>query len=382
LIVETDMERRSFLSRAGAGLGVGAALLAAPAMTKAQPAVRWRCTSGVPRALDVIFGGAEAVAQRVSDATGGRFQITVAPVGEIVPLPQAADAVMAGTVESAHIWTGWYMGKEPTWVFGSTIPFGLNQRQHNAWWKRGGGATMFNDWLRPHGVQFIMAGNSGAQMGGWFRREVRTAADVRGLKIRIPGLPGQIWHAAGAVPQMIPPADIYSALERGAIDAAEWVGPHDDERLGFHRIARFYYYPGWHEGSGTMGFLVNNRVWEALPADYRFILTAAAHEANLATMAHYDVYNELALRRLVAGGTQLREFPRPLLETLWDHAQAIYADLSRASADFKRFYEHYSSFQRRAAAWSRLQEASYDGMIAHLLRRRPAAAGGAERRPS
>lgn len=380
------MERRYFLSRTGISVGVGAALLAAPAVTKAQPAVRWRCTSGVPRALDVLFGGAEDVSRRVSEATGDRFHITVAPAGEIVPMPQALDAVIGGTVECAHVWAAWYTGTDTTWSFGSVIPFGLNKRQHNAWWIDGGGGKMFNDWLRPRGIQFIKGGGSaGASMAGWFRREIRTLADVRGLKFRISGLGANVWHAAGAVPQMIPGGEIYPALERGTIDAAEWICPHDDERLGFHRVARFYYYPGFHEGNMAFGFLVNNRAWEALPGEYRSIFSAAALEASTLMMARYDTRNELALRRLIAGGTQLRELPRPVLEAFWEHAQDIYADLGRANPDFKRFYDHYADFQRRAVPWSRIQEYSYDDMVFRLLTRRrpPAAAGGQpQRRPS
>ena len=234
------MERRSFLARASVGAGVGAALVAAPAITKAAlPAVRWRCSSGFPAALDTVFGSSVETAKRISDTTGGRFQITVAPPGEIVPMPQAADAVAGGTVESAFVFSGWYVGKDPSWAFGGAIPFGLNFRQHNAWWLEGGGEQVFNEWLRQRGMRFVLGGNTGTQMGGWFRREIRTLADVRGLRMRIAGLGGNVWHAAGAVPQQIPGGEIYSALERGTIDAAEFIGPHDDERLGFHRVARF-----------------------------------------------------------------------------------------------------------------------------------------------
>jgi len=210
-------------------------------------------------------------------------------------------------------------------------------------------------------------------MGGWFRREIRSVADVNGLKIRVTGLAATVWDAAGAVPQMLPAADIFPALERGTIEAAEWVGPHDDERLGFHRVARFYYYPGFAEGSGPPGFLINTRAWDALPGEYRSIFTTAAHEAMTTMLARYDTRNELALRRLIAGGTQLRRFPLPVFETFWGHTQAMYAEMGRANADFKRFYDHYASFQRRAVAWSRIQENSFDDMIAHVMRRRPVA---------
>ena len=375
------MERRSFLTRTGAGAGVGAALLAAPAITHAQPAVRWRCTTGVPRALDTFFDTTTDAAQRISDATGGRFQMSVAPVGEIVPMPQAVEAVVGGVVEAAHVYAAWYTGLDPTWAFGTAIPFGMNTRLMNAWWYKGGGGAMFNDWLRPRGVQYILAGNTTMQMGGWFRREVRTLADVRGLRFRIAGIGGNIWHAAGAVPQMIPAADIFPALERGTIDAVEFTGPHDEEKLGFHRVARFYYYPSFWSGNGGLGFLVNLRAWEALPAEYRHIFTAAAHEANLMMVARQDSLNAAALRRLIAGGTQLRIFPMPLLRTFHDHATRIYTELNAANADFRRFYDHYTRFQREGAGWLRIGEDSFNNMMSELQRPR-AAGAGEQRRPS
>jgi len=377
------MERRSFLARASVGAGVGAALVAAPAITKAAlPAVRWRCSQGFPAALDTVFGSSVETARRISDTTGGRFQITIAPPGEIVPMPQAADAVAGGTVESAFVFSGWYVGKDPSWAFGGAIPFGLNFRQHNAWWFEGGGEALYNEWLRQRGMRFVLGGNTGTQMGGWFRREIRTLADVRGLRMRIAGLGGNVWHAAGAVPQQIPGGEIYSALERGTIDAAEFIGPHDDERLGFHRVARFYYHPGWWEGCSALGWLVNNRAWEALPADYRHAFTAAAHETNSAMMARYDVRNAIAMRRLIAGGTRLRAFPRPVLQGFWENAQRTYAELNGANADFRRLHEHYTGFQREAVGWLRIAENSFDALMFDLLRPRPAAGGQQPRRPS
>jgi TRAP-type mannitol/chloroaromatic compound transport system substrate-binding protein len=377
--METDMERRSFLSRATVGAGVGAALVAAPAVTHAQPTVRWRCSSGFPKALDTIFGAAEDVAKRISDATGGRFQISVAPAGEIVPMPQAADAVSGGTVECSHTAAFYYVGQDPTWAFGTAIPFGMNFRQHNAWWLKGGGEDLFNAWLRPRGMLHIISGNTGAQMGGWFRKEIRTMADVTGLKMRIPGLGGAVWRAAGAVPQQIAGGDIYAALERGTIDATEWVGPYDDEKLGFNRVARFYYHPGFWEGGAALGWLINIRAWEALPAEYRNIFTAAAHEANASMMADYDARNAAALRRLIAGGTQLRAFPRPVMQAFFDHAQRMYAEMSAANANFKRLFDHYTAFQREAVGWMRFTENAFDDFMAEALRPRPA--GGQQRRP-
>jgi len=377
------MERRSFLSRAGAGAGVvGAALVAAPAIAQsASPAVRWRGMSGFPPALDTAFGTARDAAKRVADATGGRFQITVAPPGEIVPMLQAADAVGAGTIDCAHVFPGWYVGQDPIWGFAGAIPFGLSVRGHNAWWFEGGGQDLFNAWLRPRGMVFVLAGNTGTQMGGWFRREIRTMDDVRGLRMRVAGLGGNVWQAAAAVPQQIAGGEIYAALERGTIDAAEFIGPHDDERLGFQRVARFYHHPGWWEGCSALGWMVNIRAWEGLPAEYREAFTAASHEANTVMMARYDARNAAALRRLIAGGTQLRAFPRPVMQAFFDHAQRMYAEMTAANADFKRVYDSYTGAQRENVAWLRFTDTAFENFMGEALRPRPGA-GAQQRRPS
>jgi TRAP-type mannitol/chloroaromatic compound transport system substrate-binding protein len=361
------MERRSFLTKASVGAAAAGAL-AAPSIVKAQPTVRWRCSSGFPKALDTIYGAAEDAAKRISEATGGRFQITVAPAGEIVPMPQAADAVQAGTVECSHTAAFYYVGKDPTWALGTCVPFGMNFRQHNAWWLEGGGEKLFNDWLRGQNMRYILSGNTGVQMGGWFRKEVNTVDDVKGLKMRIPGLGGRLWAAMGAVPQQIAGGDIYPALERGTIDATEWVGPYDDEKLGFNKVARFYYYPGFWEGAAALGWLVNERSWNALPAEYRAIFTAAAHEANADMMAKYDARNAAALRRLIAGGTQVRPYQRPLMEAFWRAAQQMYTEIGRENANFKRIYDNYFAFQREAVSWMRFTENSFDDLMASVLR--------------
>jgi TRAP-type mannitol/chloroaromatic compound transport system substrate-binding protein len=365
---ETLMERRSFLSKATVGAGVGAVALAAPAIANAQPVVRWRCSSGFPKALDTIFGAAEDAAKRISDATGGKFQISVAPAGEIVPMPQAADAVAAGTVECSHTAAFYYVGKDPAWAFGSCIPFGMNFRQMNAWWKEGGGRKMFNDFLAPQGIQYVLSGNTGAQMGGWFRKEINSMEDVKGLKMRIPGLGGRLFSAVGAVPQQIPGGDIYPALERGTIDAAEWVGPYDDEKLGFNKVAKFYYYPGFWEGGAALGWIVNNKAMDALTPEYRNIFMAAAHEANADMMAKYDARNGPALKRLIAGGTQVKPFPRPVLEGFYKAALPMYAEIGAGNANFKRLYDSYSSFQKDSVAWMRFTENTFDDFMAQMLR--------------
>ena len=362
------MERRDFLKKASVGAGTGAAILGAPAIVSAQPTVRWRCSSGFPKSLDTLFGGAEDAAKRISEATGGRFQITVAAAGEIVPMPQAADAVASGTVECSHTAAFYYVGKDPAWAFGTAVPFGMNFRQHNAWWKMGGGEKLFNDFLKPQGMQYILAGNTGAQMGGWFRKEINSMEDVKGLKMRIAGLGGRVWQAAGAVPQQIPGGDIYPSLEKGTIDAAEWVGPYDDERLGFNKVARFYYYPGFWEGGAALGWLVNDKAWNALTPEYRAIFTSASLEANAVMMAKYDARNPPALRRLLAGGTQIKPFPRPVLEAFYKVAQTMYQEIGSTNANFKRMHDNYSAFQKESASWMRVTENTFDDFMAAMLR--------------
>ncbi|MBD3894188.1 TRAP transporter substrate-binding protein DctP [Hydrogenophaga sp.] len=362
------MERRSFMSKASVGAAVGATLVAAPAIVQAQPTVRWRCSSGFPKALDTLFGAAEDAAKRISDATGGRFQISVAPAGEIVPMPQAAAAVQAGTVECSHTAAFYYVGQDPTWALGTCVPFGMNFRQHNAWWFEGGGEKLFNDWLAGQNMRYIISGNTGAQMGGWFRKEIRTVEDIRGLKMRIPGLGGRLFAALGAVPQQIAGGDVYAALERGTIDATEWIGPYDDEKLGFHRVARFYYAPGFWEGSAAVGWLVNNRAWGALPPEYRAIFTAAAHEANAGMMAKYDARNPPALRRLIAGGAQMRTWPRPVMDAFFRASRTMHTEIGAGNANFKRIHDHYAAFQRETTSWLRVTENSFDDFMAAALR--------------
>jgi TRAP-type mannitol/chloroaromatic compound transport system substrate-binding protein len=357
------MERRKFLGHAGIGAGVGATLMAAPGIARAQPAVRWRCSSGFPKSLDTIYGTAEDVAKRVAEATNGKFQISVAPAGEIVPMPQAADAVIAGTVECSHTAAFYYVGKDPAWAFGSCIPFGLNFRQMNAWWNEGGGEKLFNEFLKPQGVRYILSGNTGAQMGGWFRKEIASMDDVKGLKMRIPGLGGRLFSAVGAVPQQIPGGDIYPALERGTIDAAEWVGPYDDEKLGFHKVAKYYYYPGFWEGGAALGWLVNNKAFEALPADYRAILVAAAHEGNADMMAKYDGRNAAALRRLIAGGTQVKPFPKPVMEGFYKAAQGMYQEIGGQNAAFKKLYDSYTAFMADGNLWTQIADYTMDSYM-------------------
>ena len=352
--------RRSFLKNTAAGAAATGALAAPMIATAQAPEVKWRIASSFPKSLDTIYGAAETLAKRVAAATNNKFQIRVFAGGEIVPPFQVADAVGAGTVECGHTCSYYFVGKHPAFAFGTAMPFGLNQRQQNAWWYAGNGGKLMNEFYKQYGFTAFAGGNTGVQMGGWFRKEVKSLADVKGLKMRIPGFGGRVFAALGAVPQAIPGGEIYQSLERGTIDAAEWVGPYDDEKLGLAKIAKFYYYPGWWEPGPMIHFFVNLKAWDALPAEYKAVFEAAAREADLQMMAEYDAKNPAALQRLVNTGAQLRAYPADVMRAAYDAAQTIYAEEAGKDAQFKKIYDDWSKFLADQQRWFRVAEAATD----------------------
>ena len=356
------MQRRSFLKNTGMA-GILAAG-SAPAFAQGSPTVKWRCASSFPKSLDTIYGAAETAAKTVSDITGGKFQIQVFAAGEIVPGLQVADAVQNGTVECGHTAPYYYIGKDPTFAFGTAIPFGLNQRQFDAWWYHGQGKELYNEFLKEYNITSILCGNTGAQMGGWYRKEIKTVDDLKGLKMRIGGFAGQVLAKLGVVPQQLAGGDIYPALEKGTIDSAEWVGPYDDEKLGFNKVAKFYYYPGWWEGGPALHYFCNTPKYNELPADYKAALAAGCAEGNTWMMAKYDAQNPAALRKLVAGGTQLRPFPKAVMDACYKAAMERYAEENAKNPKWKKIYDNYTAFQREQVLWFRVCENTYDNYMA------------------
>ncbi|MEO8560349.1 MAG: TRAP transporter substrate-binding protein DctP, partial [Rhodospirillales bacterium] len=322
------MKRRTFLKTAG--VGATATVLAAPSIVSAQtmPEIKWRLASSFPKSLDTLFGAAELVSKRVAAATDGKFQIGTFAGGEIVPALQVLDAVQNGTIEMGHTASYYYFGKDPTFAFDTAVPFGLNTRQQNAWMYFGGGMELMREFFAGYNVHQIPAGNTGCQMGGWFNKEIKTVADLKGLKFRVGGFAGKVLTKLGVVPQQIAGGDIYPSLEKGTIDAAEWVGPYDDEKLGFQKVAKYYYYPGWWEPGPQLSVYVNIKQWEALPKSYQNILEAACAEANVWMPAKYDAQNPPALRRLIAGGTQLKAFSREIMLACYKASLELYDETS------------------------------------------------------
>ena len=357
------MDRRSFIKKAGvagAGAAAAATTLAAPAIAQEMPKITWRLTSSFPKALDTIFGGATDIAERVSAATDGNFTIQTFAAGEIVPGLQALDAVAAGTVEAAHTTSYYFWGKEPTFAIGTALPFGLNARMSNAWYYQGNGNTLMNEFFATQGVYGLPAGNTGVQMGGWFRKEINTLDDMKGLKMRIAGLAGKVMEKLGVVPQQLAGGDIYPALEKGTIDAAEFVGPYDDAKLGFNKVAKYYYYPGWWEGGPVVHAFFNLEKYNNLPKNYQAILQDACAFANTNMMAKYDVKNPPALKELVGSGTLLRPFSQEIMEAGYTAATGIYAELSAKSPYFKKTYEDQLAFKKDAYLWAQVGEYTFD----------------------
>ncbi len=355
------MESRSFLKQTGAGLAAGA--VAAPALADDLPTIKWRLASGFPKTVDAIFGAAETVSKHVAAATGGKFQISLFAAGEIVPTPGVLDAVKDGTVEIGHAASYWFIGKDPTLAFDTAIPFGLNSRQQNAWLLNGGGLELLREFFKDYNIYPIPCGNTGTQMGGWFRKEIKSIEDLKGLKFRIGGLAGQVLTKLGVVPQQIPPADIYPSLEKGTIDAAEWVAPYDDLRLGFAKVAKYYYYPGFWEGGAQLSIYVNARKFAELPKEYQAILENACAFANAEMQARYDARNPHALKQLIAAGTQLRPFPNDVMAAAYKVTNELYDELAAKNPKFKKIYDHWKKFRDDQLQWFAVAENRFDNFM-------------------
>ncbi len=360
------MDRRAFIGGAakgalGAGaLGAGAATLAAPAIAQEQPKINWRCISSFPKSVDTIFGASELLVRYVKEASDGQFDIQLFAAGEIVPGGQVLDAVENGTVQMGHTASYYYVGKNPAFAFGTAVPFGLNARQLNAWFYEGGGNDMLNEFYAKSGVYALPAGNTGAQMGGWYRKEINTLDDLKGLKLRIAGLAGKVVEKLGVVPQQIPAGDIYSALERGTLDAVEFVGPYDDERLGFYKVAKYYYYPAWWEGGAALHMMFNLEQWNALPKSYQAMLESACQAINASMLASYDYRNPAALRRLVAEGAQLRPFSQDIMNASFEAAKEVHDEISASNEDYRTLLESQNAFKQDAYLWAQLSEYTFD----------------------
>jgi TRAP-type mannitol/chloroaromatic compound transport system substrate-binding protein len=351
------MDRRSLIKNAGIA-GVLAAGIA-PAV-HAQAAIRWRLASSFPKSLDTIFGAADTFAKAVKDMSGGKFEVSVHAAGELMPAFGVVDGVQQGTVECAHTAPYYFFGKDETFALGCAIPFGLNSRQMTAWMYEGNGMKLMREFYARYNIVNFPGGNTGAQMGGWYRKEIKTLADMKGLKMRIGGFGGKVLERIGGVPQNIPGGEIYQALEKGTIDSAEWVGPYDDQKLGFNKVAPFYYYPGWWEGGPQLDFYINQKAYDALSAENKAIVEAATAKAHVVMQARYDALNPAALKQLVGAGSKLRPFPQDVMNAAFKAAMGLYAELNTKNESWKKIYADYNKFRADQNLWFRFTEMGFD----------------------
>jgi TRAP-type mannitol/chloroaromatic compound transport system substrate-binding protein len=352
------MDRRSVIKNAGIA-GVLAAG-AAPAVHAQSAAIRWRLASSFPKSLDTIFGAADSFAKKVGEMSGGKFVITTHAGGELMPPLGVVDGVQNGTVECAHTAPYYFHGKDETFALGCAIPFGLNSRQMTAWMYEGNGLKLMREFYKTYSIVNFPMGNTGAQMGGWYRKEIKSAADLKGLKMRIGGFAGRVTERMGVVAQSIPGGEVYQALEKGTIDAAEWVGPYDDQKLGFNKVAPFYYYPGWWEGGPQLDLFVNEKAYAALSAENKSIVECAAAFAHTEMQAKYDARNPTALKQLVGGKTKVLPFPKDIMDLAFKHSMELYKEVSAKNPNFKKVYDDYSAFRRDQNLWFRFTEMRYD----------------------
>ena len=351
------MDRRSLIKNAGIA-GVLAAGVA-PAV-HAQAAIRWRLASSFPKALDTIYGAAETFSAKVKAMSGGKFEISIHAGGELMPAFGVVDGVQNGTVEMAHTAPYYFFGKDETFALACAIPFGLNSRQMTAWMYDGNGLKLLREFYAKYNIVQFPGGNTGSQMGGWYRKEIKSVKDIKGMKMRLGGFAGKVFERMGGVPQNIPGGEVYAALEKGTIDAAEWVGPYDDQKLGFNKVAPFYYYPGWWEGGPQLDFYINNKAFDSLSPENKAIVESAAAFAHTEMQAKYDARNPIALKQLVGAGTKLRPFPQDVMQVAFKESMALYDELSAKNENWKKIYADYSKFRADQNLWFRFTEATFD----------------------
>jgi TRAP-type mannitol/chloroaromatic compound transport system substrate-binding protein len=361
------IKRRNLLKVAGAGV-LGA--VASPAIAQSSPALKWRCPTSYPKSLATLYGACAYFSKAVQEATDGRFEIQVFSPGEIVPALQVMDAVSNNTVEMGHSAGSFNIGKDPAFGIATGLPWGLNSRQQAAWMYHAGGMDLLNGFFAGFNLYALPAGNTGAQPAGWFRKPIKSLGDIKGLKMRVAGLGGAVLSKLGVVVQQLGAGDIYPALERGTLDAAEFVGPYDDEKLGLVKVAPYYHYPSPWEGSGEINFFFNKAKWDELPKSYKSLLTTAAAAAAHDMQAKYDAFNPPALLRLVGAGAILTQLPQDVIKASHAASLELLNEMSDKSVNFKKIYEHQVAFQKDSQRWLGVSDLSYDYHVTTAMSQR------------
>ena len=355
------MKRRKFL--AAAGLAATAATVARPAIAQSQPDIRWRLASSFPTTLDLIFSGAQTLAESLRQQSDGRFTLDIHPAGGLMGALDVFDGVRDGRAECAQTALTYFWGKEQALVFATGVPFGMNAREQNAFFRRGGGDDLVNDVLADHALVAFPMGNTGCQMGGWFRREINSLSDMRGLKLRVSGFAAKIMQTLGVEPRGVSRAEIAAALSSGSLDAAAWVTPADDEKLELVKVAPNYYYPGFFQPNMTMHLIVSHAKWNELPRAYQAMLRAACDIANADVLAKYDAANPAALRRLAEAGVKLRAFPADIADAMWQATEKAHHEAAAADAKYQRLFSAYTDFRNDQYLWWQVAEYPFDNFM-------------------
>lgn len=360
------LPRRRLLKGLGAaGLGAGFASCGGGAAGGTAPSVhtgkrlRWRLASSFPSSLDAMFGAAEILCEEVGKMSGGRFEIRPSQAGEIVPGTEVLDAVQKGAVQLGQTCGYYYTGKSAALALETCVPFGLTARQQTAWLQDGGGNELLAPILGDFNVVSLPAGNTGTQMGGWFRNEVTDLDSLKGLKMRIPGLGGKVMSELGVATQLLAGGEIYQALERGAIDATEWVGPYDDMKLGFHEVAKHYHYPGWWEPGPHLAFYINKPEWEGLPEEYRAMLRSAARRAAELMQTRYDARNPGAMAEIRSKGVSVTPFAEDLMRGARDASEQLLTDMGSGDGEYGKIISAWRKFRKDSFGWFGTAELSY-----------------------
>ena len=353
------MDRRQ-LMKVLAGGGIAAGALHGLRTAKAADPIHWKMVTTWPKNFPGLGTGANKLAQLINDMSGGRLQVKVYGAGELVPAFEVFDAVSRGTAQMGHGAAMYWQGKIASASFFCAMPFGFTQQEMNGWLYHGGGMQLWQETYLPFGVFPFPAGNSGVQMAGWFNKPINSMTDIKGMKMRIPGPGGAVWQRAGGTPVTLPGSEIFSALKSGAIDATEWISPYNDIAFGLHKVAKYYYYPGWHEPGTTLECLVNLDAFKDLPPDLQYVVMNACRSANADLAAEFTAQNAFSLERLKTEGTvQIKPLPDDVLRSLRQHADEVIRDMASKDANAKKVYQSFADFRKQAGSWQEVSEMAY-----------------------
>lgn len=353
------MKRRDFLKGVGAGSVAAGGMLAAPVVA-AKAKYQWKMVTTWPKNFPGLGTGANHLAELINEMSGGRIEVKVYGAKELVPAFEIFDAVSRGTAEMGHGAAYYWKGKSEAAQFFAAVPFGLTAQEMNSWLYHGGGMELWREVYAPFGLIPAAAANTGVQMGGWFNKQINSVDDLKGLKMRIPGLGGEVLQRLGGTPVSLPGGEIFPSLKSGAIDATEWVGPYNDLAFGLHKAAKYYYYPGWHEPGTTLESFINKKAFEALPQDLQSIVLNACKVANGDVLAELTARNNEALQTLIhKHKVELRKFPDEVLRQLKKVSDEVVAEIANKDALSKKVYQSFRRFRDQVSQWHDVSERAY-----------------------